>query len=204
MPAFLQYPQYRNWFKGMSQEVTQLLRDWSSGNQDALEKLISLVYEELHRIASSKLQHHHHNQSLQATALVNEVYLRLIDAQSVNWQSRAHFFGVAAQLMRNILVDHVRSQVAAKRGGGQFKISLDSAPDVSDQKDLELIALDDALKDLEKIDPLQSRIVELRFFGGLSGEETAEVLGISTATISREWKLAKVWLLRQLNMDSQQ
>jgi RNA polymerase sigma factor (TIGR02999 family) len=187
----------------MSEEVTQLLQDWGNGDQGALEKLISLVYDELYRIAASKLRHHPHNQSLHATALVNEVYLRLIDdAQSINWQSRAHFFGVAAQLMRNILVDYVRSQVAAKRGGGQFKISLDNAPDISDQRDLELIALDDALKDLEKIDPLQSRIVELRFFGGLSGEETAEVLGISTATISREWKLAKVWLLHQLSMDS--
>jgi RNA polymerase sigma factor (TIGR02999 family) len=188
----------------MSEDVTRLLRDWSSGDQDALEKLISLVYEELYRIAASKLRHNPHNQSLHATALVNEVYLRLIDAQSINWQNRAHFFGVAAQLMRNILVDYVRSQVAAKRGGGQFKITLDSAPDVSDQKDLELIALDDALKDLEKIDPLQSKIVELRFFGGLSGEETAEVLGISTATISREWKLAKIWLLHQLSLDSLQ
>lgn len=178
--------------------ITNLLIEWKDGDEDALNRLIPLVYNELKYIAKSKLKNEQPNNSIQGTALVNEAYLRLMGCDNIDWKNRAHFFGVAAQLMRNILVDHARRNVADKRGG-RCKLSICEIPELSDQKDLDLIALDDALTTLSKIDPQQSRIVELKYFAGLDMEEIAEVLSISTATISRDWKIAKLWLLQQLD-----
>jgi len=179
-------------------EVTQLLIDWSSGDQTALDKLLPLVDEELRRLAHRYMTRERAGHTLQTTALVNEAFLRLINRRKVNWQNRAHFFGLAAQLMRTILVDHARSHACAKRGGGAFKHELDEAATVSQDKASEVLALDEALKQLAIIDPDQARIVELRFFGGLTVEEAAEVLSISPATIKREWSTAKAWLYREL------
>lgn len=180
------------------QEVTQLLADWGRGNQAALQDLMPLVYDELRHIAARYLRKERPDHTLQTTALVHEAYLRLIDQKNSNWQNRAQFFGIAAQMMRRILVDHARSQHAEKRGGGARKLSLDEAIALADEREVDLIALDDALKMLEAIDAQQSRVVELRFFGGLSVQETAEVLGVSPATIKREWSMAKAWLHREL------
>ncbi len=179
-------------------EVTQMLADWSNGNQQALNSLLPLVYDEMRRIASRYLRRERVGHTLQTTALVHEAYLRLIDQQQVNWQSRAHFYGIAAQMMRRILIDHAREQQADKRGGGMPKIAIDEALDAAEEKEVDLIALDDALNTLAKLDEQQSRIVELRFFGGLTIEETAAVLHISPATIKREWVMAKAWLHREL------
>jgi RNA polymerase sigma factor (TIGR02999 family) len=182
-----------------SKEVTQLLADWRGGNNQALEELMPLVYKELHRLADHYLRRERVGHTLQATALINEAYLRIINQDEVNWQNRSHFFGVAAQMMRRILVDHARSHLYAKRGGGAQKLTINEALDVPQQeRDLDLVALDDALQRLEQIDPQQSKIIELRFFGGLTIEETAEVLGISPATIKRDWNWAKAWLYREL------
>jgi RNA polymerase sigma-70 factor, ECF subfamily len=181
-----------------SNEVTQLLLAWSEGDQAALEKLIPLVHGELHRLARHHLRREHPGHTLQTTALVNEAYLRLVDWRNARWQSRAHFFGVSAQLMRHILVDHARRRQYLKRGGGVFKVSLEEAMVVAHGGGADLVALDDALKSLEQIDQRKSRIVELRFFGGLSVEETAEVLKISPRTVMREWGLAQAWLYREL------
>jgi RNA polymerase sigma factor (TIGR02999 family) len=179
--------------------VTQLLADWGSGDKAALEELLPQVYQELHRLAAYYLRRERQGHTLQATALINEAYLKIIDQRSVNWQNRAHFFGVAAQLMRCILVDHAPSHLYAKRGGGAQKITIDEALALPQQeRDLDFVALDDALKTLEQIDPRQGRIVELRFFGGLTIEETAEVLGISPATVKREWNWAKAWLYNEI------
>lgn len=178
--------------------VTNLLIEWKQGNEDALNRLIPLVYDELKHIANIKLNNERANHSLQGTALVNEAYLRLIDCDNIDWKNRAHFFGVAAQLMRNILVDHARKNLAAKRGGEKFMISLSNVPDLVNESDLDLLALDDALNGLATIDKQQANIIELRYFAGLSMEETAEVLSISTATLSREWKTAKVWLRHEM------
>jgi RNA polymerase sigma factor (TIGR02999 family) len=158
-----------------------------------------LVYDELRRLAQSYLQRERPGHTLQGTALVHEAYLRLIDQKQVKWQNRAHFFGVASQMIRRILVDHARSHQTAKRGAGAQKLSLDDALGVAGATDLDLVALDDALNDLAKLDPGQSRIIELRFFGGLSIEETAEVMGQSTATVNREWSSARAWLFRQMS-----
>jgi len=174
--------------------VTQLLEKWSNGDQSALDELMALVYDELHRLASSYLRRERPDHTLQPTALVNEAYLRLVDQRHARWQNRAQFFGIAAQLMRRILVDHARAHYAAKRGGPQYAVSLSQADRFAKQPDVELLALHDALNELVAIDPQQSRIVELRFFGGLSIEETAEVLGISHATVERDWKMARAWL----------
>lgn len=179
--------------------VTQLLIEWKQGDGDALNRLVPLVYTELKHIAKSKLKNEQPNHSFQSTALANEAYLRLIGCDNIDWKNRAHFFGVAAQLMRNILVDHARKNIADKRGGDGYKLSLCDIPDLAKEKDLDLIALDDALTILSTIDPQQSRIVELKYFAGLDMEEIAEVLSISTATISRDWKIAKLWLLHQLD-----
>jgi RNA polymerase sigma factor (TIGR02999 family) len=184
-------------------EVTQLLHDWRSGDQDALNKLLPLVYDELRRLAASYLRRERPGHTLQTTALVHEAYLKLVDQTHANWQNRAQFFGVAAQLMRRILVDHARDHQAAKRGGGAEKVTLDAALEISaDKKPPDLIALDDALTALAQFDPRQSRIVELRYFGGLEITETAEVLGISPATVKREWNSARAWLFNQLNRQS--
>lgn len=182
----------------MNQDVTQLLLDWNNGNKEALDQLIPLVYNELHEMASKRLRRERANHTLQTTAIVNEVYLRLVKWDSVSWQNRAHFFAVAAQLMRNILVDYARKQLAGKRVNPQLKISFDALTEQINTKDVNLIALDDVLSSLALIDSQQSRIVELRFFAGLTLEETAEVMGLSIKTVRQEWETAKIWLLREL------
>ena len=181
-----------------SQRVTQLLVAWSQGEQAALEKLIPLVYAELRRIAHRYMHREHPGHTLQTTALVNEAYLRLIDASQVRWQDRAHFFAVSAQLMRRILVDFARSRRYLKRGGGARNISFDEALFVSPERGQDLVALDDAMNVLATSDPRKARVVELRFFVGLSVEETAEVLKVSPDTILRDWRLAKAWLSREM------
>lgn len=173
--------------------------DWSNGDQSALERLTPLVYTELRRLAARYLRRERTGHTLQSTALVHEAYLRLIDQNRVQWQNRAHFFGVAAQLIRRILVDHARNRNAHKRGAGAVKLALDEAIALPQQRDLDLVALDDALETLAKLDPQQARVVELRFFTGLSVEETAEVLQISPATVKREWTAAKAWLYREIS-----
>ena len=180
-----------------SDQVTQLLHDWSEGNQSARDQLLPLVYDELRRLAGSYLRRERPGHTLQTTALVHEAYLRLIN-QNVSWQNRAHFFGIAAQLMRRILVDYARTQHYAKRGGDQKKFGLEEALDLAQVQDSNLVALDEALTSLAVFDPQQSQIVELRFFGGLTIEETAKVLGVSDSTVEREWALARAWLLREL------
>ena len=183
----------------MGADVTRLLADWREGDQRALEQLAPLVYDELRRLAGRYLRRERINHTLQSTALVHEAYLRLIDQSRVQWQNRAHFFGVAAQMIRRILVDHARGHQAAKRGSGVARLSLDEALDASAPRDLDLVALDDALETLARLDPQQSRIIELRYFAGLSIEETAEVIGVSPATVKREWASARAWLFRELN-----
>ena len=183
-------------------EVTRLLLNWGNGDRAALDALAPLVYDELRRLAQSYLRRERSDHTLQGTALVNEAYLRLVD-QNVKWQNRAHFFGVAAQMIRRILVDHARGHQAVKRGAGAAKLSLDDAlavPGVG--KDLNLVNLDEALKELEALDGRQARIIELRYFTGLSIEETAEVVGISPATVKREWTAARAWLFRQLSREA--
>jgi RNA polymerase sigma factor (TIGR02999 family) len=182
-------------------EVTQLLKAWTTGDDRALEKLTPLVYEQLHRVAQRCMAGERSGHILQTTALVNEVYLRLVDCERVDWQDRAHFFAVSAQLMRRILIDFARSRGYRKRGGGALHMSLDEAPSVCHEPDTNLLALDDALKALAAVDERKSKVVELRFFGGLSIEETAEVLRVSTETVVRDWKLAKVWLLREMSKE---
>lgn len=180
-------------------EITRLLVDWSNGDQQALERLTPLVYEELRRLAKRYLRQERPGHTLQSTALVHEAYLKLIGQHSVRWQNRAHFLGIAAQLIRRILVDYARSRHAEKRGADAPKFSLDEALAIPQGRDLDLVSLDEALKSLAGFDERQSRIVELRFFAGLSIEETAEVLHISPATVKREWTTAKAWLFREMS-----
>lgn len=180
-------------------DVTQLLHQWSEGNRAALDSLTPVVYDELRKLAGIYLRRERGDHTLQATAVVHEAYMRLVDQRSVRWQNRAHFFGIAAQMIRRILVDHARGVRAAKRGGGSVALSLDEAIGVSEKRDLELEALDDALEALAAVDAQQARIVELRFFTGLSIEETAEVLGVSESTVKRDWVSAKAWLFRELS-----
>jgi RNA polymerase sigma factor (TIGR02999 family) len=184
-------------------EVTQLLKAWTTGDEQALEKLTPLVYEQLHRAAQHYMAGQRSGHILQATALVNEVYLQLIDCGQMNWQDRAHFFAMSAHLMRRILIDFARSRGSQKRGGGALQISLDEAPSVCREPDPDLFALDDALKALAAVDERESKVVELRFFGGLSIKETAEVLKVSVETVQRDWRLAKMWLLRELSKGNQ-
>lgn len=184
--------------EAQTHELTQLLIDWSNGDQSAFDRLVPLIGEELRRLAHRYMSRERAGHTLQTTALVNEAFVRLVNRKNVTWQNRAHFFGTAAQLMRTILVDHARSHACAKRGGGAFKLELDEALVVSQKKASEVIAVDDALKELARLDPQQSRIVELRFFGGLTVEETAEVMHLSPATIKREWSTAKAWLYHEL------
>ena len=188
-----------------SQEnVTQLLVKWSEGDQKALDELMPLVYSELRRLAGNYLRRERQNHTLQPTALVNEAYLKLVDQRSPHWQNRAQFYGVAAQMMRRILVDHARQHQAAKRGGSdQQRLSITSAgqlgaKQLAAEPVIDLLALHEALEELTAIDPQQGRIVELKFFGGLSIEETAEVMGIGHATVERDWKMARAWLRRKL------
>lgn len=183
----------------MPESVTQLLVDWNNGNQHALDELMPLVYNELRRLAANYLRRERVDHTLQPTALVNEAYLKLIDQSQAKWQNRAQFFGVAAQLMRRILVDHARQHHAAKRGGSaQQRLSITSAEKIGRQPEMDLLALHEALNELAAIDPQQGRIVEMRYFGGLSIDETAEVLGIGHATVERDWKMARAWLRRRL------
>lgn len=179
-------------------EVTQLLLDWGGGDRAALDKLVPAVYQELRRLARHYMRGERAGHTLQTSALVNEAYMRLVDYKNVRWQNRAHFFAVAAQAMRRILVDHARANRAAKRGAGGQKVSLDEAAVLSDERAEELIALDDALTKLEQLDERKSRIVEMRYIGGLSVEEVAEVLGVSPRTVEREWRSAKAWLHRAI------
>ena len=182
-----------------SHELTELLVAWGDGDESALDRLAPLVQSELRRLASHYMSRERGGHLLQTSALINEAYLRLIDWKAVRWQNRAHFFGVAAQVMRRILVDFARQRPRAAEGQDARNISLDEALTVADDKDSDLLALDDALNDLARIDERKSRVVELRFFGGLSVEETAEVLGISPVTVMREWSKAKAWLYRELS-----
>ncbi len=181
-----------------SENVTQLLQDWSAGNERALEELLPLIYNELRQLAHNFLYRERPGHTLQTTALVHEAYLKLIDQKDARWQNRSHFFAIAAQAMRRILIDSARRHAAMKRGGPQEKLSLDEAPDVSLEPNTKLLALDEALNALAEIDPEQSRIVELRYFGGLTIEETAEVMKSSPATIKREWAMARAWLHQTL------
>jgi len=182
-----------------SQEVSQLLRAWSNGDQDALDKLMPLVYEELRRMAKRHMDRQSPGHTLQTTALIHEAFLRLVDQREAHWQNRAHFFAVAARAMRHILVDYARARPAAKRGGGAKVVSLDEAAVASDERAAEMVALDDALKSLAAVDRRKCQVVELKYFGGLSVEETAEVLKVSPETVARDWRLARTWLLRELS-----
>ena len=181
-----------------SQEVTVLLAALTRGDDGAASKLIPVVYDELRRLAGSYMRRERADHTLQATALVHEAFLKLVEQRSVNWQSRAHFFGVAAQLMRRILIDHARGHLRQKRGGEQKKVLLDEVFVFSEQQADKVLAVDDSLNRLARIDPRQARAVELRFFGGLSVEEAAEVLGVSPKTVKRDWSVAKAWLYADL------
>jgi RNA polymerase sigma factor (TIGR02999 family) len=176
------------------EEITQLLMNWSQGDKAALDQLVPLVYPELRRLAKRQMNRENPAHTLQTSALINEAYLKLVDQQNVQWQNRAHFFAVAAQVMRHILVDHARTRNYAKRGGGASKLPLDEASALTERRAAELIALDDALRDLATLDERRSQIIELRFFGGLTLEETAEVMHISPSTVQREWRAARAWL----------
>jgi RNA polymerase sigma factor (TIGR02999 family) len=178
--------------------VTQLLVAWSDGDQDAMQQLAPMMYRELHRLAARYMAGERQGHLLQTTALVNEAYLRLVDWKNVRWQNRAHFIGMAAQIMRRILVDFARTQNRDKRGGGAVQVSLDEVAAPSGRRSASITHLDEALKALEKLDSRQSKVVELRYFGGLSLEETAEVLKVSVGTVRRDWSLAKAWLYREL------
>jgi len=176
-----------------------LLQAWGAGGNDALQRLIPLVEAELHRIARRCMQHERSHHTLQATALLNEAYLRLVNVRRVHWQDRAHFLAMSARLMRRVLVDHARARGYQKRGGGAVRITLVEAVGGTDERQLDVVALDDALDALQTFDSRKARIVELRFFGGLTVEETGAVLGVSSDTVSREWKLAKAWLMREVS-----
>lgn len=181
-----------------SEVITQLLLAWGNGDKEALNKLLPLVHEELRRLASRQMRRERPGHTLQTTALVNEAYCKLVNQKNVRWQNRAHFFGIAAQLMRRILVDHAKGQARAKRGGGLPKISLDDNTLLSPERSAELVVLDEALKRLAEFDPQKSRIVEMKFFGGLTNEEIAEVEQISKRTVIREWRKAKAWLFNEI------
>jgi len=185
-----------------SQEVTQLLRAWSQGDKSALDQLYQIVYDELRRLAHRYMSRENAGHTLQTTALVNEAYLRLAEVKDMNWQDRAHFFAVSANVMRRILIDEARARRAERRGGDNLTIALDEALDVEKGEDLDLIVLDLALQSLAKINRRQSQVIELRYFGGLSVEETAEVLKVSADTVMRDWRFAKAWLKREMVRES--
>ena len=184
------------------QEVTQLLAAWGKGDQSALDQLLPLVHAELRRIARRQMSHERPSHTLQATALVNEAYLKLAGQEGFEWQNRAHFFAVCAQVMRHILIDHARAHARDKRGGGAVQVSLEEAALINGQPPEHFLALDEALKTLEQVDPQKGKLVELRYFGGLSIEETAEVLNISPRTVRREWRRSKAWLYRMITEGS--
>ncbi|HWS55486.1 MAG TPA: sigma-70 family RNA polymerase sigma factor [Pyrinomonadaceae bacterium] len=181
------------------QRLTQLLVAWSDGDQQALNELFPLVYDELRQLARRHMRRERRGHTLRTTALVNDAYLRLVDQRQVRWQNRAHFFAIAAQMMRRILVDHARAKHYEKRGGGAAHVPLEEAAVVAEGKAGEILALDEALKSLAEIDPRRARVVELRYFGGLSNEEIAEVLKVSTNTVTRDWNMARAWLYHELS-----
>jgi len=183
-------------------ETTKLLRDWAKGDQAALDRLTPRVYKQLRRIAGHCMKNEKAARTIQTTALVHEAYLKLIEVDNVDWQCRAHFFAVSAQVMRRILLQAARKRATAKRGGGQPRVDLEEVPDLSSARARELIALDDALQELAKVDPRKVRVIELRFFGGLSVEETAAVLRVSEDTVLRDWRLARAWLRAELHGQS--
>lgn len=185
------------------QDITELLICWNKGDQTALEKLMPLVERELHRLAHIYMRREHTGHTLQTTALINETFLRLVDQTRVKWQNRAHFFGIAAKIMRRVLINYARDRHRDKRGGHAVQISLSEVVLVSNEKSLELIALDEALDRLALVDERKSRVVELRYFGGMSVDETAEVLGVSTVTVNRDWALARAWLSREVRHGSE-
>jgi len=187
-----------------SQNITELLAGYGRGDKEALDQLMPIVYDELRRQAARYLRREQAHNTLQTTALIHEAYVRLVDQRNVQWQNRAHFFGIAAQLMRRILVDHARAKKRVKRGGSDVRVSLDDATVAVKGQDLDVVALDEALERLAQIDEQQSRVVELRFFSGLTVEETAEVMHISKATVKRDWSMAKAWLHRELSGDTDQ
>lgn len=187
----------------VSGQVTELLLQWSNGDSTAREKLVPLVYDELRRMARQCLSNSARDQTLQSTALVHEAYLRLVDRTSVHWDNRVHFFSVAAQLMRRILIDHVRMRQAKKRGGGSITLLLEDAVALPRRREVDLVALDHALNVLAALDERQCRLVELRFFGGLTIEETSKALDVSPATVKREWATARLWLLREMSRSAQ-
>ncbi|HUK89827.1 MAG TPA: ECF-type sigma factor [Blastocatellia bacterium] len=187
-----------------SEEITGLLRDWRNGNRDALDKLIPIVYDDLRRIARRYIRRQAAGQTLQTTAVVHEAYMRLAGKDDVDWQNRAHFYGVCAQVMRSLLVDRARARGAAKRGGGLYRAPMVDPLDPSDNKAIDIIALDGALEGLASIDPRKAKIVELRYFGGLTVEETASFLDLSPITIKREWLKAKAWLYNELNNENRE
>ena len=182
-------------------ETTALLRAWAGGDREALEKLTPHVYRTLRRIAGSYMRNERAGNTLQATALVHEAFMELVDITNVDWQHRAHFYAISAQIMRNILLDRARRRLAAKRGGSAERINLDELPDIGATRARELIALDDALKALEQLDARKARVVEMRFFGGLSVEESAEVLAVSPETVMRDWKFARSWLQSEISQN---
>ncbi|HTI36783.1 MAG TPA: sigma-70 family RNA polymerase sigma factor [Vicinamibacterales bacterium] len=179
-------------------DITRLLVDWSSGDEAALTRLLPLVYDELRRLARSHMRHERPDHLLQTTALVHEAYLRLVDQKNVRWQTRAHFFAVAAQVMRHILVDYARGRGREKRGGGHSNVSLHDAAAISTERVEELLAVDAALDNLATLDPRKGRVFELRYFGGMSVDEAADVLNVSPATVARDWRMAKAWLRREM------
>ena len=183
--------------------ITQLLIEWRDGDEKALDKLMPLVYQELKRLAHRYMRRERPGHSFQTTDLVNEAYLRLVDHKGMRWQNRAHFYAVAAQAMRRILIDRARSRASTKRGGGLHLVDLEQANLTPEKQAADLVALDDALTDLAAIDPRKASVVEMRYFGGMSVEETAEALGVSPVTVMRDWSTAKAWLLRALSSDSQ-
>jgi RNA polymerase sigma-70 factor, ECF subfamily len=188
--------------KRSESEITQLLRAWREGDGTALEKLMPVVYRELRRIAGNFMKRQDQGHTLQATALINEAYLRLVDSNKVNWQSRTHFFAVSAQLMRRVLVDSARQKNSQKRGGNNLRITLDDRIDIPLKDQTDLVALDEALSRLNKLSSRQSQVVELRYFGGLTEEQIAETLGVSERTVRRDWNLARTWLYRELQQRS--
>ncbi|MCA1636312.1 MAG: sigma-70 family RNA polymerase sigma factor [Acidobacteria bacterium] len=184
-----------------SHQVTKLLKDWGAGDESVPDELMPLVYDELRRLAHQYMRREKPGHTLQTSALVNEAYVRLVDQSKIQWESRTHFFGIAARLMRQILVDQARHRNFAKRGGGAIRVSLNEATNVAQEQSASVMALDDALNRLEKIDPRKSRIVELRFFGGMSIEETAEALKVSPGTVMRDWTFARAWLQKEMTVD---
>jgi RNA polymerase sigma-70 factor (ECF subfamily) len=180
-------------------EITQLLAEWSNGNQNALDKLYPLVYDELHRMARRYMNRERKGHTLQTTALINEAYVRLVDQKHVHWANRAHFFAISAQIMRRILIDHARRHAYAKRGGGTQRVSLDETAIIGDDPASALLLLDEALNRLAEMDPRRSKVVELRYFGGLNNEEISGVLKISENTVTRDWNMARAWLYQELS-----